>query len=148
MKTVYQPDPKLDLCFTRVVDVPRSLVWRAWTEPEHMRNEAFGQFAARAAGAAERLLELLTTEPRIAAPPVPATLPEPARGAFAHFVAVLGGGRLGLLVGGASLLHLLTQSLQVGDGQTGVLRDNDRSGPVEGSLERADKLTLFRSFHC
>jgi ATP-binding cassette subfamily B protein len=43
----------------------------------------------RAAGAAERLLELLTTEPRIAAPLKPAALPEPARGevAFAqvHF---------------------------------------------------------------
>ena len=34
----------------------------------------------RAAGAAERLLELLTTEPRIAAPLKPAALPEPARG--------------------------------------------------------------------
>jgi len=34
----------------------------------------------RAAGATERLLELLTTEPRIAAPLKPATLPEPARG--------------------------------------------------------------------
>ncbi len=37
----------------------------------------------RAAGATERLLELLTTEPRIAAPPVPAALPEPARGEVA-----------------------------------------------------------------
>jgi ATP-binding cassette subfamily B protein len=34
----------------------------------------------RAAGATERLLELLTTEPHIAAPPQPAALPEPARG--------------------------------------------------------------------
>jgi uncharacterized protein YndB with AHSA1/START domain len=33
MKSTYQPNPKLDLSFTRVVDVPRSLVWRAWTEP-------------------------------------------------------------------------------------------------------------------
>jgi uncharacterized protein YndB with AHSA1/START domain len=34
MKPNGQTHPKLDLSFTRVVDVPRSLVWRAWTEPE------------------------------------------------------------------------------------------------------------------
>ncbi len=34
MKKTYQPNSKLDLSFTRTVDVPRSLVWRAWTEPE------------------------------------------------------------------------------------------------------------------
>ena len=34
MTLTYQPNSKLDLSFTRVVDVPRSLVWRAWTEPE------------------------------------------------------------------------------------------------------------------
>ena len=34
----------------------------------------------RAAGAAERLVELLATEPRIAAPAAPLALPEPARG--------------------------------------------------------------------
>lgn len=37
MKPTYQPDSKLDLSFTRVVDVPRSLVWRAWTEPELLK---------------------------------------------------------------------------------------------------------------
>lgn len=30
----YRPDPELDLVFERVVDVPRALVWKAWTTPE------------------------------------------------------------------------------------------------------------------
>lgn len=34
MSATYQPDAQLDLGFTRIVDVPRELVWRAWTEPE------------------------------------------------------------------------------------------------------------------
>lgn len=29
-------DPKLDLCLTRVVDVPTELVWAAWTQPQHL----------------------------------------------------------------------------------------------------------------
>jgi uncharacterized protein YndB with AHSA1/START domain len=29
-------DPKTDLVLERVVDVPRRLVWKAWTEPEHL----------------------------------------------------------------------------------------------------------------
>lgn len=29
-------NPELDLSFERVVDVPRELVWKAWTEPEHL----------------------------------------------------------------------------------------------------------------
>ena len=34
MNSTYQPNPKLDLSFERVVDVPRELIWRAWTEPQ------------------------------------------------------------------------------------------------------------------
>lgn len=32
------PDPKLDLVLERVVDVPRELVWKAWTQPEHLKK--------------------------------------------------------------------------------------------------------------
>jgi uncharacterized protein YndB with AHSA1/START domain len=32
----FKPDPKLDLVLERVIDVPRELVWAAWTEPEHL----------------------------------------------------------------------------------------------------------------
>lgn len=34
--TLWKPDPKLDLVLERVVDVPRELVWAAWTTPEHI----------------------------------------------------------------------------------------------------------------
>jgi uncharacterized protein YndB with AHSA1/START domain len=34
--SIIKPDPKLDLVLERVVDVPRELVWRAWTTPEHL----------------------------------------------------------------------------------------------------------------
>lgn len=33
----YQPNPELDLMFERVVDVPRELVWAAWTTPEKLK---------------------------------------------------------------------------------------------------------------
>lgn len=29
-------DPKFDLTFERIVDVPKELVWKAWTTPEHL----------------------------------------------------------------------------------------------------------------
>jgi ATP-binding cassette subfamily B protein len=45
-------------------------------------SETWGDMQ-RAAGASERLIELLTTEPAITAPPEPKALPEPARGAVA-----------------------------------------------------------------
>lgn len=33
MKPTYLPNAHLDLSFTRIIDVPKELVWRAWTEP-------------------------------------------------------------------------------------------------------------------
>ncbi|HME39386.1 MAG TPA: SRPBCC family protein [Steroidobacteraceae bacterium] len=35
---VHEPDPKLDLVLERVVDVPKELVWRAWTNPELLKK--------------------------------------------------------------------------------------------------------------
>jgi uncharacterized protein YndB with AHSA1/START domain len=32
----FRPDPKLDLVLERIIDVPRDLVWAAWTKPEHV----------------------------------------------------------------------------------------------------------------
>lgn len=37
MKAAYQFNSRLDLTFERVVDVPKELVWRAWTEPELLK---------------------------------------------------------------------------------------------------------------
>ena len=31
-------DPRLDLVLERVVEVPPELVWKAWTEPEHLKR--------------------------------------------------------------------------------------------------------------
>lgn len=33
-----QPNPELDLVLERVIDVPRELVWKAWTTPELMKQ--------------------------------------------------------------------------------------------------------------
>jgi uncharacterized protein YndB with AHSA1/START domain len=38
MTAPWKPDPKLDLVLERIVDVPRELVWAAWTKPEHVRK--------------------------------------------------------------------------------------------------------------
>jgi uncharacterized protein YndB with AHSA1/START domain len=35
---IHQPDPALDLVFERVVDIPKELVWAAWTTPEHVKK--------------------------------------------------------------------------------------------------------------
>lgn len=35
---LYQPNPEQDLVLERVVDVPRELVWKAWTTPEHIKK--------------------------------------------------------------------------------------------------------------
>jgi uncharacterized protein YndB with AHSA1/START domain len=35
---IHRPDPKLDLVLERVVDVPKELVWMAWTMPEHLKK--------------------------------------------------------------------------------------------------------------
>jgi uncharacterized protein YndB with AHSA1/START domain len=37
MSTPYAFDPTLDLKLERVIDVPVELVWKAWTEPEHLK---------------------------------------------------------------------------------------------------------------
>ena len=34
----HQIDSQLDLLLERTVDVPRQLVWRAWTTPEHLKK--------------------------------------------------------------------------------------------------------------
>ena len=36
ISSIIKPDPKLDLVLERVVDVPRDLVWTAWTTPKHI----------------------------------------------------------------------------------------------------------------
>lgn len=30
-------NPKLDLSFERIVDTPKELIWKAWTQPEHLK---------------------------------------------------------------------------------------------------------------
>lgn len=33
----YEPDPRLDLVLERTLDIPPEAVWKAWTEPEHVK---------------------------------------------------------------------------------------------------------------
>jgi uncharacterized protein YndB with AHSA1/START domain len=37
-RLTHHPDPKLDPAFERIADVPRELVWAAWTKPEHIKQ--------------------------------------------------------------------------------------------------------------
>ena len=37
MTPTYQPNAQLDLSFARIVDEPKELIWRAWTEPELLK---------------------------------------------------------------------------------------------------------------
>lgn len=34
----FKIDPDLDLVLERIIDVPRDLVWKAWTTPEHLKQ--------------------------------------------------------------------------------------------------------------
>lgn len=36
--SAFKPNPKLDLVLERTLDVPRELVWTAWTTPKHIRH--------------------------------------------------------------------------------------------------------------
>ena len=36
--SLWTPDPELDLVLERDIDVPRHLVWAAWTTPEHINK--------------------------------------------------------------------------------------------------------------
>ncbi len=38
MSKIIQINPKLDLVLERIVDVPKELVWAAWTQPEHIKK--------------------------------------------------------------------------------------------------------------
>jgi uncharacterized protein YndB with AHSA1/START domain len=35
---VYSLNSKLDLTFERIVDVPKDVIWKAWTMPEHLKK--------------------------------------------------------------------------------------------------------------
>ena len=34
----YKFDPKLDLMLERVIDIPREVIWKAWTTPEYLKK--------------------------------------------------------------------------------------------------------------
>ena len=50
----FAPEPALDLVLERDIDVPRHLVWKAWTTPEHVR----AWFAPRPWSVAECVIDL------------------------------------------------------------------------------------------
>jgi uncharacterized protein YndB with AHSA1/START domain len=37
-KEKHKLNPKLDLYFERIVNVPRELIWQAWTNPQHLKK--------------------------------------------------------------------------------------------------------------
>jgi len=37
-ETIHQSDPRLDLVFERIVDIPPELIWQAWTIEEHIKH--------------------------------------------------------------------------------------------------------------
>jgi uncharacterized protein YndB with AHSA1/START domain len=36
--TLFPPNSSLDLVFERVIDVPKAILWKAWTEPEQLKK--------------------------------------------------------------------------------------------------------------
>ncbi len=38
LSNIHEPNPDLDLLLEREVDVPRELVWAAWTRPDHLKQ--------------------------------------------------------------------------------------------------------------
>jgi len=37
-RMTHKPDPRLDLVFERIVDIPPEMVWTAWTTKEHIKH--------------------------------------------------------------------------------------------------------------
>jgi uncharacterized protein YndB with AHSA1/START domain len=37
-RLIHKPNPHLDLVFERIVDIPRELIWTAWTTPEYLKQ--------------------------------------------------------------------------------------------------------------
>src|SRR5262249_44655736 len=49
---------------------------------------------------------------------------------------------------GPGLLHLLAQSLHLGNSEARIVSDDDHGGVLEDTVERGDELLLSRSIHC